>query len=203
MSIVGNAYGVVLNDGHEILALADRFAEKPYGTPPAAPVVYLKPRQSFLPGGGTVHIPRGAVAAAPTIILLFAADSHWGGWDAVGAAALALDVSLPKPDYYRPAVAQRSGEGMLPFGTFGAPHLPAEIVTFIDGAEAHRWALSRLVRDARALIAELSAFMTFMPGDALLVGLPGDAPRVQAGQSVTVKADGFADLTVNFTGESQ
>lgn len=197
MIIAGTAYGVVLNDRAERAALAERFQEKPYLASPVAPVVYIKPRQCVRMGGAGVMIPAGveALEAAPTVALLFGRDSSGAGWEAVAATCLALDISIPKPDYYRPSVAQRSAEGFLPLGGFDAPDLPEEIVTFIDGIEAHRWKLSRLVRDASALIADLSSFMTLRAGDLLLLGLPGDAPLVRAGQSIRVQAAGLPTLS--------
>ena len=34
----------------------------PYGRPPAAPVLYIKPPNTFLPGGGEVVVPAGVEA---------------------------------------------------------------------------------------------------------------------------------------------
>jgi len=81
-------------------------------------------------------------------------------------------------------------------------HLPGELVTFIDGIEAHRWPLARLLRQPSELIADLSTFMTLRPGDALLIGLPGDAPTARAGQTVRVEAKGLPSLTTVLTPEA-
>ncbi len=197
MTISGTAYGVVLNDRAEREALAAALVEKPYQSPPQAPVIYIKPGPCLSSGGAPVPVPVEApeLTVAATVALLF-------GTGGVAAAALALDVSLPGGDYYRPDIARRCRDGFLPLGAFGNPALPDEIVTFVDGAEVHRWRLERLVRDAGRLIADLSSFMTLRPGDLLLVGLPGDPPTARAGQSIRVQAAGLPDLSTMLVAEA-
>lgn len=207
--IAGTAYGVVLNDRAEIALLGSALDADPYKVPPRAPVVYIKPRNCLTSGGAPVvleaDVPSASVAA--TIALIFDRDVSGAGGDvlsAVGSACLAVDVSVPHESYYRPAIAQRCRDGFLPLGRVTA--LPAnlgvtELVTEIDGRIAHRWSLDRLVRSVPELIGDLAAFMTLRAGDMLLVGLPGDAPVVSAGASVTVSADGFPALNVRFVSE--
>ncbi len=198
MSVSGSIYGVVLNDRREREALADRFHEKPYGAPPIAPVVYVKPRLCL--AERRVRMPAGAVEleAAATLALLFRRDAAKlapeAALDTVGAAALALDLSRSQDSYYRPAVAQRCGDGLLPLGAFAALTIPSAVETAIDGHAVHSWTLDRLVRPVATLVADLSAFMTLRAGDLLMVGLPGDPPRVRAGQTVRVQAEGLPTL---------
>lgn len=197
----GTFYGVVLNDRAECDALAPAFGEKPYSAPPLAPVVYIKPRSCVTTGGAPVPVPAGldAVQASATVALLFG--------DRPGvpvAAALALDICEPHASYYRPAIRQRCRDGFLPLGAFTAldPALEeAEIVTRVEGTVVHRWALTRLVRDPAALIADLGAFMTLSDGDVLLVGLPGDPPLVRAGQSIAVSMECLPPLATRFERE--
>ena len=205
MTVSGTIYGVALNDRNERQALATRFSETPYGAPPVAPVVYIKPRQCV--ARGAVHIPAEVeeVEAAPTIAFLFARDAAKLTADAafatVGAACLALDVARPQISYHRPAVAGRCSDGFLPLGELAGALVPDAIRTTIDGIAVHRWSTDRLVRPVATLIADLSAFMTLRAGDLLLVGLPGDAPRVRAGQVVTVEATGLPTLRATFEEE--
>lgn len=62
----------------------------------------------------------------------------------MSAAALALDVSLPGGDYYRPDTAHHCRNGFLPLGEFGSVAIPDEIVTSLDNVVVHRWSLSRV-----------------------------------------------------------
>jgi 5-oxopent-3-ene-1,2,5-tricarboxylate decarboxylase/2-hydroxyhepta-2,4-diene-1,7-dioate isomerase len=193
-------YGVVLNDRDERQALAQSFHESPHDRPPIAPVVYIKPRLCATTGGASVPVPRAAdeLVVAATIGLLFGRDATCvAANDAmkfVDAACLALEVSLPSPSYYRPAVAERCRDGFLPLGEFSSPRIPDAITTQIDGSDVHRWSLDRLVRSAGVLISDLSQFMTLCAGDVLLLGVAGDAPRARAGNSVRVVAHGLPSI---------
>lgn len=201
MNYPGNVYGVVLNDKAERDRLAPEFDSPPYGSPPSAPVVYMKPASANACGAVKISADE-TVTASPTIALLFGRDAvrrtPANAMDCVGAVAMALDISLPQANYYRPAVGQAIREGFLALGDW-IPVAPAtEIATLIDGETRHHWSLDRLVRSPGQLIADLSAFMTLRAGDVLLVGLPGDAPSVRAGQSVTIQSEGFPPLHTSF-----
>ena len=194
----GHIYGVVLNDRDELTRLAPAFHEKPYLAPPAAPVVFMKPAVTLSRGTVRLEPGRGAVAAA-TVALLIARDttgvSAEDALDCVGAAAIAVDIAYGQADYYRPAIAQRNADGFLLMGEWRAPALPDRVTTFVDGKAAHEWPLDRLMRAPGQLIADISAFLTLRAGDVLLIGLPGDAPEVEAGMALRAEAAGFAPAT--------
>lgn len=197
MTIAGSIYGVILNDIRERESLTSKFVEKPYSAPPRAPVVYMKAHSTVT--RGAIIAPAGAVVdAAPTLALLFARDAAMvtrkNALSYIGGVALALDVSLPQADYYRPAVVQKNGDGFLPIGPFAPTTFPSEIQMEVDGEAKFQWSLDRLYRSVDRLIADLSSFMTLQAGDILLVGLPGDAPRLSAGKKVRVMADGLPPL---------
>ena len=194
----GTAYCTALNDRRQLEALDSAFHEAPYGAPPKAPVLYMKPGHCVVPGGSTIAFPAGcdALGVAATIALQ---------WTVTGPTAvrLAIDLSVPHESFYRPAVAELACDGFLPVGP--AIALPADlatldIVTEIDGDEVYRWNLSSLFRDIPTLIADVTVFMTPMPGDMLLVGTPGDRPLARGGSVIRVSATGFAPLEVRLAG---
>lgn len=189
--VAETVYGVVLNDQAERDALASAFTAPPYGKPPQAPVLYIKPRGTFADDSGRVPVPASAPALilSATLALVIGRDGRPVG------GRLALDVSEPHADYYRPAIRERCRDGFLPLGKPGPLPAGAEtIVTSINGREAHRWSLDRLVRPPSALLADIGAFMTLGDGDLLLVGLPGDAPRAVVGDRVEVRCQGYPPL---------
>lgn len=195
----GTIYGVVLNDRVERDQLATAFTEAPYKAAPQAPVVYVKPASALATSGkAMLGADVSEVRAASTLALLFARDAVCVAPEkalvCVGAAALALDVSVPSPDYYRPDIPACGREGFVALGNWGDVTQVAELVTSVDGRAVHDWSLERLVRDIPTLISDLSQFMTLAAGDVLLVGLPGDAPLVGAGHTVVVSANGFAPV---------
>jgi 5-oxopent-3-ene-1,2,5-tricarboxylate decarboxylase/2-hydroxyhepta-2,4-diene-1,7-dioate isomerase len=206
----GTAYGVVLNDRDERQALNGAFGEPPYGKPPVAPVLYIKPRTCAAPSGAAVALPAGMeVRVAATLALLFTRDTakaeRGRAFDGVGAVRLALDLAQPHASYYRPAVRELSRDGFLPLGAtapFDASLGKATITTLVDGQEAHAWSLSRLARSLEDLIVDISSFMTFAAGDLLLVGLPGDAPHATIGQGVEARCDGLPGVRVQLVEEA-
>jgi len=193
--ISGNIYGVVLNDTAEQARLESSFSEAPYGKPPQAPVIFIKPRVCLNPAFS--HRSAESIwRASTTLALLFAGNaSHLKEEDAlacVGATALAIDLSRPQPNYYRPAIAFRNGEGTLVVGDWTAPTYPDEIILSVNGRKSHSWALSRLARPIPVLISEISQFLTIQAGDVLMVGFSGDAPEVSSGQTLHVDAAGLS-----------
>jgi 5-oxopent-3-ene-1,2,5-tricarboxylate decarboxylase / 2-hydroxyhepta-2,4-diene-1,7-dioate isomerase len=210
--ITGSIYGVVLNDQPEREQRAAAFDQPPYARPPAAPVLYVKPRVCVTSNGTPVQLAADArtVEAAATIGLLLGRDACRENiataLSAVAAMCLAIDLSVPNDSYYRPPVRHRARDGFLPVGNFAQFH-PAvfaqDIVMVIDSVETHRWSCARLVRDAATLIADISAFMTLRAGDLLLVGLPGDAPLARAGQRIEARCAGLPAVAVELVAAEQ
>lgn len=196
----GTIYGVALNDTVENAMRSEAFNQPPYRRPPQSPVVYIKPRTCLSSGRALIGSDVQQVVAASTVALLFSRDvtSIVAGeaMRYVGAMSLALDLAVPTDSYHRPPVRARGRDGYLPLGDFVSTDLPNEIETWVDDELVHRWSLDRLIRSVPVLIADLSSFMTLRSGDILLVGIPGDAPRVAPGRSVCVRAGGMPRLDV-------
>lgn len=205
--IAGNIYGVVLNDRPQIAQMAGDFAMPPYKAPPEAPVLYIKTRNCLASGGSDIMLDAdlSRVEIAATLGLLFGRAAtkiaHADALGCVAGACLALDISEPEASYYRPTVRQRCRDGFLPLGqfsTFDPAILNASIGTAINGMAVHAWSPERLARNAATLIADISSFMTLAAGDLLLIGLPHDAPRAGAGDTVHVACAGLFPLTLRF-----
>jgi 5-oxopent-3-ene-1,2,5-tricarboxylate decarboxylase/2-hydroxyhepta-2,4-diene-1,7-dioate isomerase len=210
LMIDGTVYGTALNDRNEIARLADGFAAAPYKAPPRAPILYIKPRNTYLADGGTVFIPAAIpeIEPAAAIAVVFGRDTTGvaaeEALDHVLGYTLALDLSEPTDSYYRPAISEKCRDGFLPIG----PHLlpaaeigdPAtlEIGLEIDGQASGTLALRDLVRPVPQLIAEICAFMTFRRGDVLLTGLTPPGARARAGSrlSAVAKRIGRLDCAV-------
>ena len=195
-------YGVALNDRMERDRLAAAFRKAPYKEPPRAPVLHIKPAGCRTGSGATVVIPEGVdrLHVSPSFALLFG-----GPPGAIAGAALAVDISEPQPDYYRPAVRAQGGDGFLPLGPFqpwAADGSSVEILSCVDGEAVHRWSAERLVRDVGALVSEVGAFMTLSDGDILLTGLQVEPIPVWPGVRLTLHALGHPDLKVAFASET-
>ncbi len=55
----GTAYGVLMNTASEWQVLASAMLNPPYQAPPQAPVLYIKPANTFSTSGDLVRLPTG------------------------------------------------------------------------------------------------------------------------------------------------
>src|SRR5688572_5281912 len=56
----GLVYGVLLNHRESLAALGSTLEQPPYGTPPKAPVLFIKPWNTHAGHGASVRLPPGA-----------------------------------------------------------------------------------------------------------------------------------------------
>jgi 5-oxopent-3-ene-1,2,5-tricarboxylate decarboxylase / 2-hydroxyhepta-2,4-diene-1,7-dioate isomerase len=211
--ISGTVYGVALNTRAERAALAEAFAKPPYKAPPQAPVLFVKPPNTFARHGADVVVPAGVEALEAR-----AALAVWIGrpacrvsaaeaLDFVDGYALALDFQTPGADYYRPAVRQSCRDGFLPIGPWITPasaiaHPNAlEIVAEVDGVMRQRLSMAELHRPLADLLAEITDFMTLSRGDVLLAALTPAPLVVAPGRRVTASAEGLGALTCHVVAE--
>jgi 5-oxopent-3-ene-1,2,5-tricarboxylate decarboxylase/2-hydroxyhepta-2,4-diene-1,7-dioate isomerase len=178
----GNAvYGVALNFRADLESLHE---------PPVAPVLYLRPRNTWNTSGAAIRIPADAreLKMAGTMGVVMGCLNHAAGYVAVN------DVSIPHESYYRPAIKQRCRDGFCVIGSEATDRMPEEIRILINGELRCRARIGDLVRPIDRLIADISEFLTLQPGDILLIGEPPDAPLARAGDRVRVELDGLPAL---------
>lgn len=172
-------YGVALNFRAELERLAD--------APPVAPVLYLRPRNTWNRSGSPIHIPAGVgtLKTAGTIGVVMGRTLSYVAID---------DISIPHVSYFRPAIRQRCRDGFCVIGAETTDRVPAEIRTWINGELRCRASMSDLVRPIDRLIADISEFLTLQPGDILLIGEPPESPLARIGDRVRVEIDGLPPL---------
>ncbi|MCO8625690.1 fumarylacetoacetate hydrolase family protein [Burkholderia multivorans] len=203
---IGTVYGALLNERAALAALGDAVHAAPYGRPPQAPVLYIKPANTHAPDGAAVVVPAGveALEIGASVAVVFARRatrvSAARALDYVHGFTLASDVSVPHPDYYRPAVRFKCRDGFCPLGAAIVPVSALADVDAIalsvriDGEVVARTSTATLIRPLRELIADISAFMSFDAGDVLLLGVAGGAPHARAGSTIEIAADGIGTL---------
>ncbi|MBJ9625545.1 fumarylacetoacetate hydrolase family protein [Burkholderia multivorans] len=203
---IGTVYGALLNERAALAALGDAVHAAPYGRPPQAPVLYIKPANTHAPDGAAVVVPAGveALEIGASVAVVFARRATRvpaaRALDYVHGFTLASDVSVPHPDYYRPAVRFKCRDGFCPLGPAIVPAAALADVDAIalsvriDGEVVARTSTATLIRPARELIADISAFMSFDAGDVLLLGVAGGAPHARAGSTIEIAADGIGTL---------
>jgi 5-oxopent-3-ene-1,2,5-tricarboxylate decarboxylase / 2-hydroxyhepta-2,4-diene-1,7-dioate isomerase len=202
----GTIYGVILNDKEERLKLEKSFFEKPYMAPPNAPVLYIKPRNTFEQEGAQVKVPHGfsQVQIDATLGIVIARDAKRIAVDSapsyIGGLVIASDLTLPHGSYYRPAISQRCRDGFLPLSKVLQPDrsfsLANALITIrVNGLVVHTRTLDSLVRSVPQLLCDVTEFMTLKANDVLLVGLPFRAPMAGAGDEVSIEIKGLGSLS--------
>ena len=212
-AVRGTVYGVMLNVRQQIEALGEALEQPPYARPPRAPVLYIKPPNTYRPQGGEVPVPAGvpeletnatlAVVIGRTACRVAEAQAL----DHVLGYTVAIDVCIPHANLHRPAIRQRCRDGFLPIGPWIAARADVpvpdalEVTVRINAETRSRFSTADLVRPVARLIADITDFMTLHEGDALLVGLPPDGPRARAGDSVEAEIPGVGRLGCTLVAE--
>jgi 5-oxopent-3-ene-1,2,5-tricarboxylate decarboxylase / 2-hydroxyhepta-2,4-diene-1,7-dioate isomerase len=213
-ALSGTVLGVLMNHRPALAALGEAAHQAPYKAPPQAPVLYLKPRNTWVPSGGTVPVPADApeLELGATLAAVIGRTAHAvpasQALDHVAGWLLVADVCVPHAVYYRPSLRWRVCDGFCPLGPEVVPRAavpdPAALLlsVAVDGRVVHEAPCGDRVRDIAMLIADVSTFMTLQPGDLLMLGVAHGAPRVRAGQRAEIGAPGLAPLAMRFEAET-
>jgi len=210
---MSTVYGTLLNFRAALDRLGDAVHQPPYKAPPKAPILYIKPRNTIAADGDAVIVPLDAdeLEVGPSLGLVIGrtacrvTEAH--ALDVVGGYVVVNDVSVPHASYYRPSLRYKCRDGFCPVG---APVDRSAIATpnaltlrvQVDGVDVLRASTSELVRPVERLLADVSEFMTLVPGDILMIGVPADAPRVRAGQHTRITIDGIGTLSNHYVAET-
>jgi 5-oxopent-3-ene-1,2,5-tricarboxylate decarboxylase/2-hydroxyhepta-2,4-diene-1,7-dioate isomerase len=194
----GTVYGTLLNHRDALAALGDAVNQPPYKTPPKAPVLYIKPRNTHIGAGEAILVPAGVAElemGASLGIVIGRTACRVAEAEALSFVAgyvVCNDVSVPHASYYRPSLRFKCRDTFMPIGPRITPASSVpdpdalEIAVHIDGRTVQRSSTADMLRPARRLIHEVTDFMTLSPGDVLMLGVAAGAPRAHAGQSVRI-----------------
>jgi 5-oxopent-3-ene-1,2,5-tricarboxylate decarboxylase/2-hydroxyhepta-2,4-diene-1,7-dioate isomerase len=197
-------YGTLLNSRAEFEAWAPRMSDAPYKAPPKAPVLYVKPANTWSADGADIPVPAGVpeVEIGATVAMVMGVQGEPAGY------LLMNDLSVPHASYFRPPVRFKCLDGFLGIG--GTPLAAAATVdpsrflleVRINGELKQTVGFDALVRAPRQLLADVAEFMTLGEGDALMLGLGADRPRARAGDRIEITAAGFAPLRNQLVAEA-
>lgn len=193
---IRNVYGTLLNSREEFERWRPRMGEAPYKAAPKAPILYVKPANTWSRHGARIRVP-APVEIGATVGLVMKAPGQ------VGAHVLMNDFSLPHESYFRPPVKFRCLDGFLGIGTAAEAARDAaaySIEVRINGELRQTVRFDALVRDAQRLLAEVGEFMTLGAGDVLMLGLAADRPLARAGDVVELRCDGLGTLSNTLEG---
>ncbi|MBC5782479.1 fumarylacetoacetate hydrolase family protein [Ramlibacter sp. USB13] len=206
MSLVrrGTVYGTLMNFRGELDALGDKMKQAPYDGPPQAPVLYVKPANTWTENGGSIAIPAGVqeVAVGATVAMVMKSAREIAGF------VLMNDVTIPHDSFYRPPVKFNCRDGFLGIGDrIRARNEAGDPAVFklevrVNGELKQTVRFSQLVRPADQLLADVSEFMTLGEGDMLMLGCDVGRPLVRAGDCVEIKMPALGTLTNTFVAEA-
>lgn len=191
--------GTALNTRQSLEALSSAMHAPPYNAAPKAPVLYIKPANTYAQDGAVITLPADVdeVEVGACLGVVFSRRAtRVGEAEALRYVAgyrVVADLSVPHASYFRPALKQKCRDGFCPIGHGMAPAASIadpdalEIEIHVDGALALRTRTADLVRPLARLIADVTQFMSFEAGDMLLVGAPHDAPHLRAGQRYDIR----------------
>ena len=205
----GTVYGTLLNFQSEVAHWTARMTEAPYKAPPKAPVLYIKPANTWSASGATIPVPARVpeVEVGATIAMVMGAGGVVAGY------VLMNDLSVPHTSFFRPPVKFKCLDGFLGVGSQVFPAAEAvDAASFrlevrLNGALVQTLDFSQLVRPAAQLLADVGEFMTLRTGDVLMLGcdvLPdGRRPLAKAGDRIDISAPGWGTLTNTLMAEAQ
>jgi 5-oxopent-3-ene-1,2,5-tricarboxylate decarboxylase/2-hydroxyhepta-2,4-diene-1,7-dioate isomerase len=205
LRLTGTVYGTLVNHPDTLAALGDAVHQVPYKAPPKAPVLYVKPRNTFIADGAAALLPPGVAALEAGVALAIVVGrtacrlSLAEALAAVAGYAAALDFCVPHSSFYRPSVRLRAIDRSFALGPVvdarEVPDPDALSTTLeIDGRTVQTGSTAGMLRSVARLLVDVTEFMTLQPGDVLLHGLQPGAPLLRAGQTVAVEIEGLPPL---------
>jgi 5-oxopent-3-ene-1,2,5-tricarboxylate decarboxylase/2-hydroxyhepta-2,4-diene-1,7-dioate isomerase len=197
-------YAAALNFRGALEALGDKTSQDPYKAPPQAPVLYIKPPNTWSTPGAKIVVPGGTaqlkMGGTLGIVIGRAASrvSESEALDYVSGWVVVNDVSIPHESYFRPAIKQRCRDGFCPMGAIAHREAldpsRAHIQIFVNGELKAEANTTDLIRPVPKLIADVTEFMTLRTGDVLLIGEPDNAPLAALGDQVRVEIQGIGSI---------
>ena len=206
MSLVkrGTVYGTLMNFRGELDALGDKVNQPPYQAPPKAPVLYVKPANTWSENGATIALPADVpeVEVGATVAMVMKSAREVFGY------VLMNDLAVPHDNFFRPPVKSRCRDGFLGIGNrvrarneAGDPAV-FKLEVRINGELKQTVRFSQMVRNADRLLADVGEFMTLGEGDMLMLGCDTGRPRARTGDRIDIFRPALGTLTNTLVAEA-
>jgi 5-oxopent-3-ene-1,2,5-tricarboxylate decarboxylase/2-hydroxyhepta-2,4-diene-1,7-dioate isomerase len=203
---MGCVYGAALNFRGLRELLESEFHRPPHDHPPRAPVLYIKPRNTWTAHGRPVPLPSAvdAVEIGATLGVLIGRDAtrvpRGRATEVIAGYTIVNDVTIPHAGLFRPPLRFKCRDGFCPVGPWviARDAIPSAgalaIRARVNGEVRMENTTANLHRDIAGLIADVTEFMTLRAGDLLAVGVPEHPPLARAGDLMTVEIEGLGRL---------
>jgi 5-oxopent-3-ene-1,2,5-tricarboxylate decarboxylase / 2-hydroxyhepta-2,4-diene-1,7-dioate isomerase len=198
-------YGSLMHHSDELQALGDAAHQQPYIAPPKAPVLYIKPANTFSHFDARIALPMGSreLRARACVGLFFKENwpiagikSAQSATELIANASIAFgllcDFTLPHDSFHRPPVKFNAFDGSLALPAAGM-HLSAtalqdlQIETWVNDRCTHIYRSADWLCSAEQQLVAVNAFIAFEAGDVLMLGCPPNAPLVKEGDVVETR----------------
>ena len=201
-------YGSLMHHRAEVMALGEQVNQPPYNKAPSAPVLYIKPANTFSAFGQTLRLrdQQTQLHARTCVGLVLGSNRPVGQSESAQPAiksianmachiALFCDFSHPQTSFYRPPLRFNALDGSLALPQTSLPWQPEslqgeQIETWVNGQCVQRYSTADWVCSAAQQFEAVSEFIDWEAGDVLMLGCPPDAPFVQTGDVVEARMSG-------------
>jgi 5-oxopent-3-ene-1,2,5-tricarboxylate decarboxylase/2-hydroxyhepta-2,4-diene-1,7-dioate isomerase len=183
----GTVYGTLLNFKAELAALQPQMNQPPYKAPPQAPVLYIKPANTWSTNGAAIAVPARVpeVEIGATIAMVISHQQL--------RFVLMNDLSIPHSSFFRPPVKFKCLDGFLGMGSNAIEtDKPQDFIleVRVNADVVQTLNFSQLIRPAAQLLVDVSEFMTLRDGDVLMLGCDclanGKRPLAKVGDVITI-----------------
>jgi 5-oxopent-3-ene-1,2,5-tricarboxylate decarboxylase/2-hydroxyhepta-2,4-diene-1,7-dioate isomerase len=204
----GTVYGTLLNFRAELEALGDQVNRPPYKAAPKAPVLYVKPANTWSAHEAEIPVPPrvSEVEVGATIAMVMKAPGEVAGY------VLMNDLSISHASLFRPPIKFKCLDGFLGVGGTLLPRDqagdPSKFVleVRINGELKQTVKFDQLIRGAEQLLADVGEFMTLGAGDVLMLGCDvlneGGRPLAKVGDRIELSARGLGILANTLVAEA-
>ena len=200
----GAVYGVLMNYRGALEAF--RTVGVGSSVPPKAPVLFVKPANTWIAYGDAIPIPRDVECietGAALGIVMGKTACRVAAVDALNFVAgytIVNDICEPHQSYDRPATRERCRDGFCAIGPWVMPRQSVAspdslaLRVLVNGELRAENSTANMVRSVARLIADVTEFVTLSAGDILHAGAPENAPSIIAGDRVRIEFDGIGAL---------
>ena len=185
--------------------VAEMAASSGVDTPPATPLIFLKPSTSVIGTGDVIRIPADSARVdheAELAIVIGrpardvsrdAAMSHVLGYT-VANDVTARDQQKADGQFTR----AKGHDSFCPLGPWMETMLdPSDlrVTARVNGELRQDGRTSQMIHDIPAMIEFMSGVMTLLPGDVILTGTPAGVGPIVDGDTVTIEIEGIGELS--------
>ena len=213
--IAGTVYGTLLNYKGALEAMGEKLNAPPHNKQPKAPILYIKPHNTFSSPFSTIplphHLPVVEVGASLGIVIKKTATrvSEAEAWNYIEGYTIVNDITEPHESVYRPSVRYKARDKFCPIGPWIVSSASVSdpnslgIRVFVNGELRQENNTQNLVRSIPKLLHEVTDFMTLFPGDLLFVGVPENPPLVRPGDHIRIEIDEIGSLENNMAEDKE